>query len=237
MKWLSKKIAMFCYQHPRIGIKNLMLYVVAGNVAVWLFSMMDTTGTFINLLTFSAADILRGQVWRLITFVLIPNSSRILILLFFYFYYIIGKSLEQYWGITRFNIFFFSGMLFNIVFGFIVYFITGISYHIDAQFIYFSMFFSLATLFPNTQVLLFFIIPIKIKWLAIVNAAYFLISMLSPPFSPLNLLPLIAFLNYFLLCGGELFSYMRIQNKATRETTTNFKREIHRINYEKRNQS
>ncbi len=232
MKWLSKKIALFCYKHPRFGIPNLMLYVVAGNVAVWLFSMMDTTGTLAGLLTFSAADILRGQVWRLITFVFIPRSYSVLALLFFYFYYLIGKALEDHWGITRFNIFFFSGILFNAVYGFILYFITGISYPINAQFIYLSMFFSLATLFPDTRVMLFFAIPIKIKWMAIVDAVYFAVSALMPPFSPLNLLPVVAILNYFLLCGEELLSFFRPQSREKRRAAVNFKREMHRINYE-----
>ncbi|MBO5973601.1 MAG: hypothetical protein J6Q16_02765, partial [Clostridia bacterium] len=83
MKWFGRKVDLFCYKHPRFGINNLMLYIVIGNVIVWLFSMMDRTGTLVNLLCFSPAHILRGQVWRLLTFTLIPNSSGFLAHIFF----------------------------------------------------------------------------------------------------------------------------------------------------------
>ena len=97
MNWISRKIEMFCYKHPRFGISNLMLYVVIGNVIIWLFSMMDTTNLLVSALQFSPAMILKGQIWRLITFAFIPTSGGILALIMFYFYYFIGSTLEQYW--------------------------------------------------------------------------------------------------------------------------------------------
>lgn len=233
MKWFGKKIDLFCYKHPRFGIPNLMIYIVIANVVVWLFSMMDTTYTLINLLTFSPALILRGQVWRLVTFIFIPESSGLLALIFFYFYYFIGKTLEDQWGTARFNIYFFTGVLLTIVYGFIIYLITGISYSIGAQYIYLSMFFSFATLFPDLRVLLFFIIPIKMKWLAIVDAVIFAVGIVSTPF-PHNLLPVVAVLNYLLFCGDELFGYIRPRARSQRKAATNFKREIHRIKYEEK---
>ncbi|MBE7018044.1 MAG: rhomboid family intramembrane serine protease [Ruminococcaceae bacterium] len=233
MKWFSRKVDLFCYKHPRFGISNLMLYVVIGNVIVWLFGMMDTAGTFINLLSFSPAHILRGQVWRLLTFALIPNSWGFLALIFFYFYYFIGKTLEDKWGTARFNIYFFTGMLLTVIYGFILYFITGVSYSVTAYYIYLSMFFSFAALFPNLQVLLFFIIPIKMKWLAIVDAIIFIVDIIQLPF-PVNLLPLVAVLNFLIFCGDELFSYIRPRRRSQRKAAVNFKREVQRINYEKK---
>lgn len=233
MKWFSRKIDLFCYKHPRFGIANLMLYVVIGNVVVWLFSMMDTTYTLYNILCFDPYYILRGQVWRLLTFALIPNSSGFLALIFFYFYYFIGKTLEDRWGTPRFNLYFFSGMLFTIIYGFILYFVTGNSYAVSAEYIYLSMFFSFAALFPDMHVLLFFIIPIKMKWLAIVDAVYFIIGVIQLPF-PLNLLPVVATLNFLLFCGDTLLGYFRPASRAQRKNATNFKREVHRIQYEQK---
>ena len=83
MNWISRKIEMFCYKHPRFGISNLMLYVVIGNVIIWLFSMMDTTNLLVSALQFSPAMILKGQIWRLITFAFIPTSGGILALIMF----------------------------------------------------------------------------------------------------------------------------------------------------------
>lgn len=228
-----RKIDLFCYKHPRFGVSNLMLYVVIGNVAVWLFSMMDTTGTLVNMLCFSPYDILRGQVWRLLTFALIPNSSGFLALIFFYFYYFIGKTLEDRWGTPKFNLYFFTGIILTIIYGFILYFVTGASFAISAEYIYLSMFFSFAAMFPDMQVLLFFIIPIKMKWIAIVDAVYFLIGVVQLPF-PLNLLPIVATLNFLLFCGDTLFGYFRPANRKARKGAANFKREVHRIQYEQR---
>ncbi len=233
MKWFSKKVELFCYKHPRFGIPNLMLYVVIGNVIIWLFGMMDTSHMLSSLLAFSPYDILHGQVWRLVTFALIPNSSGLLALIFFYFYYFIGKTLEDRWGTARFNLYFFAGMLLTVVYGFILFFVTGISYPVSAQYIYLSMFFSFATLFPDMQVLLFFIIPIKMKWLAIVDAVVFVIGIVGTPF-PLNLLPIVAVLNYLLFCGDELFGYIRPRSRSQRKAAVNFKREVHRIQHEQR---
>ena len=233
MKWFSRKVDLFCYKHPRFGINNLMLYVVIGNVIIWLFSMMDTSGSLQNMLAFSPYHILRGQIWRILTFALIPDADGLLALIFFYFYYFIGKTLEDRWGTAKFNLYFFAGVLFTAIYGFLIYFITGISYPVYAQYIYLSMFFSFATLFPDMQVLLFFIIPIKMKWLAIVDAVVFLMGIVGGTF-PLNLLPLVAVLNYLLFCGDELFSYLNPRRRSRRKAAVNFKREVHRIQYEQR---
>ena len=233
MKWFSRKVDLFCYKHPRFGIPNLMLYVVIGNVIIWLFSLMDTTGSLTSLLAFSPYHILRGQVWRLLTFALIPNSSGFLALIFFYFYYFIGKTLEDRWGTAKFNLYFFSGIILTVVYGFILYFASGINYPVYAEYIYLSMFFSFATLFPDMQVLLFFIIPIKMKWLAIVDAVVFIMGIIGTSF-PLNLLPLVAILNYLLFCGDELFRFIRPRSRSQRKAAANFKREVHRMQYEQR---
>lgn len=225
MRKLMRKIDLFCYKHPRFGIPNLMLYIVIGNVIVWLFSAMDTTGTLRLFLTFNPEAILHGQVWRLVTFVFIPNASGFWALIFFYFYYWIGGTLERHWGTPRFNIFVLTGILLTIVYGFILYFATGISYPVAADYIYMSMFFSFATLFPDMQVLLFFIIPIKIKWLAILNAAFFLLEIVLTPF-PLNLVPLVAMLNYVLFFGADLFSVLSPQRVQQKAKTVDFKREV-----------
>lgn len=231
MKSLMNKIDRFCYRHPRFGIPNLMLYVVIGNVLVWLFSMFEPS--ILNYLYFSPAAILRGEVWRLFTFIIYPNSSGILALIAFYFFYFIGHTLEMQWGSGKFTIYFFTGILLTVIYAFAVYFLFRINMGITAEYIYFSMFFSFATLFPDTTVLLFFFIPLKMKWLAIVDAVFFLISIVGSPF-PINLLPIIAVLNYLLFCGGWLFDWLRPARRRQRQNTVNFKNEVRRIQYEQK---
>lgn len=226
-----KKIDMFCYKHPNFGVPNLMLFIVIGNVIVWLFSAMDRTGTLASFLAFNPALILKGQIWRLITFVFIPNNYGFLALIFFYFYYWIGGTLERQWGTPRFNIFVLTGVVLTIIYGMAVYLITGVSYSVDAYYIYMSMFFSFATLFPDMQVLLFFIIPIKIKWLAYIDAIYFLLAVVTTKF-PINLLPIVAMLNYVIFFGDSLISAVTRGKVRYSKKTVDFKREVKKINKE-----
>ena len=233
MKKLNKKIDMFCYRHPRFGIPNLMLYIVVVSLAVWLLSIMDSSKTLLSYFAFSPELILKGQVWRLITFMFIPQDLSMWARLCFYFYYWIGSTLEREWGTARFNIFIFSGVILTIIYGMVIYFITGQSASIGTYYIYLSMFFSFATLYPDTQVLFMFIIPVKIKWLAYINAAFFVFEMLATKF-PFNLLPLIAMLNYLIFFGSDLISSISSGATRYRKTTVNFNREKQKIKYEQR---
>lgn len=234
MKSFMKKVDLFCYKHPRFGIPNLMIYIVIGNVAIWLLSMMDTTGSLISFLAFSPSHILRGQIWRLVTFAFIPNSWGYLALIAFYFYYFIGSTIEREWGSGKFTIYFLMGMLLTVIYGFIAYYVFKMNCYLTAQYIYLSVFLTFATLYPDMQVLLFFIIPVKMKWLGIIDAVFFLGTILRDPF-PVNLLPLVAMLNYLLFCGGWLFDYFRPARVKQRQNTVNFRSEVRRIKYEQKN--
>ena len=229
-----KRVDLFCYRHPRFGIPNLMLYIVIGNVAIWLFGIVDTTGTLHRLLAFSPYDILHGQVWRLVTFALIPISDGFFALIAFYFYYFIGSTIEREWGSGKFTIYVLTGMLLTVAYGFVLYFIFQWNIYISAEYIYFSMLFTFATLYPDMTVLLFYIIPIKMKWLGIVDALFFLFEILTLRF-PLNFLSVVAVLNYLLFCGGWLFDYLRPGRVRQRRKTTQFRNEMHRIRYEEKN--
>ena len=237
MKKLMSYIDRFCYKHPRFGIPNLMMLIVIGNGAVWLLSAMDATGLLQYNLAFSATAILRGEIWRLVTFILVPQGGGFLFLLMLYFYYFIGSTLEREWGTGRFTNYYLSGMLLTIIYGFVVYFITRQSSAITAAYINLSMFFAFATLFPETQVLLFFVIPIKIKWLAIIDAAYFAYEIfvrLGNNYGLISFLPLVAVLNYFIFCGDWLFDLIRPERIRQKRKTVNFRREAARINREMR---
>ena len=231
MKNFTNWVDRFCYRHPRFGIPNLMIYIVIGNVAIWLFNIFDSS--IISILAFSPADILRGQIWRLVTFALIPNSYGYLALIAFYFYYFIGSTIEREWGSGKFTLYFLLGMVLTIIYGFILYFVTKISYSVTATYIYLSMFFAFATLYPDMQVLLFFIIPIKMKYLAIVDAVFFLVEVIRMPF-PVNLLPVVAILNYLLFCGDWILALIRRGGARQRSANSTFRRQMHQVQHERR---
>ena len=228
MKDPRRKIEEFCYKHPGFGIPNLMRYIIIANAVFWLMGAVNPV--LMNYLLFNLALILRGQIWRLISFVFIPPSTGVLAFIAFYFYYWIGTTLENQWGTGQFTIYFFTGVILTILYGFAIFFITGRSVSLSSTYIFLSMFFSFAALFPDMQVLFMFIIPVKMKYLALVDAAFFVLSVATTPF-PENLLPVVAVLNFLIFCGGELKSMLpRRQSRST----INFKRESARIRYEQR---
>ena len=221
-----KKIERFCYQHPDFGIPNLMRYLTIANVVFWVMNMINRP--FLSYMLFNPALILRGQVWRLVSFLFIPPSTGVLALLVFYFYYWIGSTLERQWGTGQFTIYFFTGVVLTVLFGFIIYFVTGVPVTLDSSYLYLSMFFSFAVLFPDMQVLFMFFIPVKMKYLAIVDAAFFLYAMVTTPF-PANLVPLVAVLNFLLFCAGDLRAMLP---RRPGKNTINFKKESARIRRE-----
>jgi len=232
MKWADK----FCARHPRFGIQNLMLYIVVGNALVYLFAYMDSTYTLIQMLSFNPALILKGEVWRLISFIIIPQSDNpFLFMMYLYLYYIVGKTLEYTWGAGRLTIYYFTGIILSAVFGFVFYFTTGISFILTAGFINLSLFFCYGTLYPDNVFLVFFIIPVKAKWLALLEAALFIYQIISLPF-PSNLFPIIAAFNYVMFCGYDLMLRPLISRFShSSGNTVNYKRAAKKIRRDMKN--
>ena len=129
----------FCAKHPRFGIPNLMMYVAIAQAAVGLLDIF-LQDWLSALLMFSGPAILRGQVWRLVTFVIVPNSSNpFYLLLGCYVYYWTGQMLEREWGTAKFNLFYLSGVVLSALFGLLL----G---HQDIYYIHLSIFLVIATL-------------------------------------------------------------------------------------------
>ena len=198
-------IARFCQKHPNFGIPNLMMYVIGGNILVYLLVMMSPNNNFLYALYFNWDLILQGQVWRLITYIFIPPTwSLFSFLISLYFYYIIAKILEMAWGTAKFSFYYFFGVILTTLYGIIISLAMDASYvGISSYYLNLSLFFAYATLFPDNIVLLFFIIPIKMKYLALFDGILFIAGILSNPF-PLNLFPLVPILNYLIFCYGDL---------------------------------
>ena len=236
MKALNRAIDRFCYKHPRFGIPNLMMYTVIGSAIFFLFSAIDTTGQIIGLIEFNAAAIMSGQIWRLVTFILVPMytgmSQLLWLAISLYFYYFIGSTLERQWGPGKFTIYYFSGVLLSAIYGLLLWVMLGGGNQyvtISMHYVNLSMFFAFATMFPDMQVLLFFFIPIKIKWLGIINAIYFLYQIIFEIPGLYKLLPVIAILNYLIFCGGYLIDYISPGRARTKAKTINYKRAAKKV--------
>jgi len=161
----------------KYAIPNLPAILIALYVAGYVIELMNSN--VIWYLYLSPTMILRGQIWRLITWVIIPPYSLdVFVIITLYFYFSIGKTLERTWGVFRFNVYIFSGMLFTIIGAFLLYFIAHIdgAYYFSTYYVCMSMFLAFAVTYPDMQVLLMFIIPIKMKWLGILYGVLLLAS-------------------------------------------------------------
>ena len=179
MRSIETMLNRFCRKHPRFGIPNLMTIVAVGTALVYLLDQFGQGISLSAILALFPTLVLRGEVWRLVTFVFVPMSGGILLLLELYFYWFIGSALEREWGSAKFTLFYLSGVVLNILFGFLSLLTGDPTTLVTMRYVNLSLFFAFATLYPNLQVLLFFIIPIKVKWLAWVDAALFAWSVIS----------------------------------------------------------
>jgi hypothetical protein len=209
-----------------------MLYLVIISAIAFILNNPENN-SLRNLLSFSPVLILSGEVWRLVTWIFIPVQGNILwVAVALYFYYFVGSTLEREWGAGRFTIYYIFGILLNIVYGFVMWFAFRIPMFLTPIYLNLSMFFAFATLFPEVQIRLLFIIPIKVKWMGLVNAGFFLISIVQGLLTPvipaqriaLALLPVVAILNFFLMCGEELLAHIRPLKMRRSPQVVNFKK-------------
>lgn len=170
----------------KYAVKNLSLYLIIGYVIGYILKL---TGS-IEFLNLNPYLILQGQVWRIFTWILMPPSSlSIFTIIMLFFYYSIGTSLERTWGAFRYNLYIFSGMLFTLLGAFVLYFIYAyighnpapivggfVSAAFSTYYVNLSIFLAFAACYPDMRVLLYFIIPIKIKWMAYLDIAILALS-------------------------------------------------------------
>lgn len=192
----------------RFSIPNLMNLILVGMAVVFvsdLFLSVQYDGiTLTQYLYFDRSAIFHGEVWRLLSFLFIPvNSSPLWILFSMYFYWLIGNGLERQWGSFRFNVFYFCGIIGTILSGLI----TG---YVGNTYLNFSLFLAFALLYPDFQVMLFFILPVKMKWLAWLDVAFLLIEFIMTNWSG-RLSILFALANILLFFGKDFWQFFQNQ--------------------------
>ena len=210
MNKLRTNFNRFCYNNRDKGIPNLMLYVVLASALVYLMSMFDKNLVLYRALCFDRSLILRGQVWRLVTFVFTGAFSYgnvIWVLVSSLCYFSLGRAIEAVWGTLRFNLYYLAGVVLMVIYCMI----TGA--YADPYYLNISLLLCYSTLYPNAQFLLLFIIPVKAWAMALVDIALLLAGVFMNHF-PHNLLPLVALLNYFLFFGKDVLDLIPPSWKA-----------------------
>ena len=202
----------------RYAISDLIKYVVFGQGILYaLLMVMPTLGyRLYSLMTLTRRGLFAGQIWRLVTFIFVPpSSSPVFIIFSLYFYYMIGMSLERRWGKVKFNLYYVIGMLAAIV----ACLITG---YAGNTFLNLSLFFAFAAIFPEEEVLLFMILPIKMKYLAVLDAALYTYQFLVGNAST-RVTIVLCLLNVFLFMGGDLINMIRRESRYWK-TRYNFRK-------------
>lgn len=189
------KMSKFEKKFGKYAISNLTLILIICYVAGYVIQLLELKNPIMSwYLTLDPYRILHGEIWRLVTWVLIPPSYLDLFtIVMLYFYYSIGTALERTWGAYRYNVYIFSGMFFTVIASFLclgyVYLTNGGldeklivemffgSRMFSTYYINLSIFLAFAATYPDAQVLLMFVIPVKMKWMAILDIVI-LISML-----------------------------------------------------------
>lgn len=199
-------------KYGRFGIRNLTVYIVICYVIGYMLLMTNS-----NLLSWFSLEpkyIMQGQIWRLVTWVIYPPSnSNVLFfaLMILFFYYPIGTSLERTIGTFRYNVFIFSGMIFTIIGAFIMYFVLNAMYGnawnglvgsaFSTYYISLSTFLAYAMCYPDMQILLMYVIPVKMKWMAVFYVVIIAYEMFSYVMSGawFMVIPIVASLLNFIL--------------------------------------
>lgn len=180
----------------RFAIKNLMYYITI-LYGIGLLIWMVNPNIYLVYLSLNPAAIMQGQVWRLFTFMLFPPSlaswqisgslmsglgaifDLMIAFLMLRLYYNLGRVLENLWGSFRFNLFFFTGVIGQILAAFIAFYVFRQPTFVTPGYINASLFLAFAACFPNVEFLLFLALPVKAKWLALIDVAIYLYDFIN----------------------------------------------------------
>ena len=184
------------------GIPNLTLVLIISQVIVYILSFTNRDiliGFYLipNL-------VLEGQVWRFISFLAVPPLTNPLFAFFFwYMFYMMGNALENQWGVFRYNLYFLIGYLATVAVSFLIP-----DQPSSNAFLQGSVFLAFAFLFPDFQLLIFFILPVRIKWLALITWIGYLFVLIFGDWLS-RLLVLASISNFLLFFGSDILQRIK----------------------------
>ena len=192
MTWLDKLERRLGF----LAVPGLMRIVVGLTALVFMLVRLNPDFRFV--LDLDPARVLRGEVWRLVTYIFLPQTASFLwIVLFLWFLWFIGDGLEQAWGAFRLTLYFFVGVIGT----------TAAAFFFGARFsnsmLYASLFYAFARFYPDQVIYILFILPVKIKWLAWVSAAFLLLGFFMNSNS-YRMALVAALSNYLIFFGPEI---------------------------------
>lgn len=214
MNWLYR----LDYKYGRRALPNLMLYIVIGQFVVFAVNLFYPALGLSSLIALNRDMIFQGQVWRIVTFLFEPmNSSPLWILISMYFYWFIGSSLENEWGSFKFDFYYLAGAFMTVVFALITG--SGINMYLNL-----SLFVAFAILWPDQEFLVFFVIPVKAKYLALLDVIPMILGVVTGSWSVRGSI-FASVIMLFIFFGGDFLRRIKNQ-RAYQQTRRNFRSQM-----------
>lgn len=198
MGWLNKVERKF----GRYAIPNVTVGLILGQVMFFVFAM---SGRFVLERVLLIPDrVLAGEWWRLFTFLFIPPVRNPIFAFFaWYLFYLMGTALENRWGTFRYNLFLLIGWGITVAVSFLFPYYPATNIFIGG-----SVFLAFAHLYPEFQLYIFFILPVKIKWLALLTWISYAFQFITGSWSTRYLI-LASISNYLLFFGRDIYLSLR----------------------------
>lgn len=177
MRNLSRRLNRFMIRNRNAGIPNLMLWIGIFNLISYLIFLVFKNITLSTVLMFDAAAISRGELWRIVTYPLtlwlnfVDRAGLIKLLLFCYVCYWTGSVVEEVWGRLRLNLYILAGVLLTALGGLLLYWCADLYVSFTGLYHCSSLFLVVAALMPESRVLFFYFIPMRMRWAALIGLA------------------------------------------------------------------
>ncbi len=192
----------------RLAIERLTMFIVGGMALTYI--LCRARPEFAGQL-YLDPQLVPTQPWRLITFLFLPPSGwELWVFIALYFTWLVGTGLEQEWGALKFNVYYLLGAIGTAAAGFI----TGTAQ--TNVYLNLSLFFAFATIFPDYELRVFFVLPVKVKWLALLSAGYTLFQFVRSGTST-RVAIAVVFANYLLFFAGQLVALAKGRRVLVRQ--------------------
>lgn len=201
-----------------LAIPNLMFLLSGMMLATYLLQFALPEENIYSYLYLNWDLIRAGEVWRVLSFLILPPmSSPIFILFSLYFYCLIGNGLERQWGTSRLTFFYLTGVVFAIIGSLFTGYATN-------EYLNLSLFFAFASLFPKFEILVFFVLPIEVRFLALLDAVYFVYALIVSPW-PERIAILLSVFNILIFFWNDIYRTIKLRS-STWKTRRNFKKNM-----------
>jgi hypothetical protein len=215
MKLLSRLQARF----GRYAVPNLTVILIAGQVLVYMaeqFANADGRSVLASI-DLNTAAVMQGEVWRLVTFLFSPPVTHLIFAFFFwYFFYLMGTTLEAEWGAFKYDVFLAVGYVASLAMAFLAAWAFGPDAGFASNgFLYGTVFLAFARLYPEFVLYLFFVLPVKIKWLAWLQWAMYATTLLFGTWFDRAMVVASVF-NYLLFFGRDVVLDMKQADRRMR---------------------